>query len=346
MPIHFQLSQGEAWFLVPSSVSKHLKEATAPELRVLLSLLSQGRDATEQSVCDALGITPGELSACVETWLSRGVLSMEGRFVVLTQPLIDLAKPATAPKTAPRRPAYQMELVWQELEQKPSLRSALRTAQTILNREFAQTEYEVLYSLYDYYGLPPETILLLMGHCAAMGRTSCKAIEELAAEWHRRAITTPEEAAAYIEDDNRRREAQAVVRRLFGLGSRTLTPKEKDCIARWTGDFHYGEPMLEAAYNRCVDIIGKLSFSYIDKILTGWHVKGIATVEQALSEQPPPRRSPRKKPAPDTASPSSSNLKEFSAWAFQAIYGEDAQDNPSPTEPQTDDGNDKEGSLR
>ena len=53
MPIHFQLSQGEAWFLVPSSVSKHLKEATAPELRVLLSLLSQGRDATEQSVCDA-----------------------------------------------------------------------------------------------------------------------------------------------------------------------------------------------------------------------------------------------------------------------------------------------------
>ena len=321
MSIHFQLSQGEAWVLVPSVVVKYLKEASAAELRVLLALLSQGRNASEQTVCDALGITPSELAACVESWLSRGVLSMQGRFVVLTPPSAELAKPAVARGSDTRRPTYQMDLVWQELEKKPDLRSALRTAQTILNREFSQTEYEVLYSLYDYYGLSPETILLLMGHCAARGRTSCKALEELAAEWHRRGISTPEEASAYIEDESRKSDAQSMVRRLFSLGQRRLSPNEKAFIARWTGDFRYGEDMLEAAYNRCVDVTGKLSFSYIDKILTSWHVKGIDSVEQAMAEQPPPRRTPRKKPAPDTATPSSSNLKEFSEWAFQAIYG-------------------------
>ena len=61
MSIHFQLSQGEAWFLVPSVVVKYLKEASAAELRVLLALLSQGRNASEQTVCDCLLYT----SRCV-----------------------------------------------------------------------------------------------------------------------------------------------------------------------------------------------------------------------------------------------------------------------------------------
>ncbi|MBQ3078093.1 MAG: DnaD domain protein [Clostridia bacterium] len=323
--IHFAIAPRESWFLVPAAVARdHLQAADEQELKVLLTLLWLGREATEESVTAHLAITPTELARCVEAWLARGVLKMEGRFVALVDPRTELAKQAAPGRRAGvRRPTYDLQQVSEALAANHDLRSALRAGQSILNRSFSQTEYEVLYSLHDYYGLPPETILLLMGHCAALGRTSARAIEEVAAEWHRRGIVTAAEATAFLEDDNRRRGHEATVRRLFGLGSRTLSPKERDLIARWCIDFGFGEAMLETAYNRCVDLTGKLSFAYINRILEGWHTKGLSTPEEALADQPPPRRGGGKKRRKvDTDTPASSDLEDFSAWAFQAIYGD------------------------
>ena len=328
MPIHFQLSQGEAWFPVPASVLPHLQEATAEELRILLLLLHLGRSATQELVCERLGVTEAQLAAAVERWLDRGVFSMEGRFVVLTPPQPPLGKPVLLPKTGTRRPTYGLDAVSSELDKNPPLRSALRAAQTILNRQFSQTEYEVLYSLYDYYGLQPETILLLMSFCVERGRTSLKAIESMADEWHRRGIVTPDEAEAFLADERRRSGAQAMVRRLFGLGNRRLTPKELTYIARWTETFSFGEELLDAAYNRCVDATGKLSFAYIDAILTAWHAKGLTTAEQALAEPAPPRRSGKKKKAQEPSSDSKRHMQEFTEWAFRTIYADGAESAP------------------
>jgi DnaD/phage-associated family protein len=173
----------------------------------------------------------------------------------------------------------------------------------MLGRTFSSTEYEILYALGDYYGLPPETILLLFSLCRSEGKTSAKAIEERAAEWMRLGITDPADAERYIARRRSAKSAESTVRSIFGIGERRLSKKERDFISRWTEDFRYGRDMIEPAYEKCVDATGKLSFAYIDRILSSWNAKGIATPEAAAAEVPPPAKTTGRKKAGHRRSP-------------------------------------------
>ena len=48
---------------------------------------------------------------------------------------------------------------------------------------------------------------------------------------------------------------------------------------------------------RCIDATGKMKLSYMNKILEGWHLKGISTLEAAQAEQQAVRDRNRKKGA-------------------------------------------------
>ena len=320
MGIHFHIAAPEAWFLVPSVVADHLDQATERELKVLLLLLQGGREVTDRLICERLAITEAELQGAVAAWISRGVLQLEERWITLAQPPLTLARPERKPAQELRRPDYEMTEVQRALEHDEPLRQALQAAPVLLNRPVGQTEFGLLYALHDYYGFSPESILLLLRHCRDMGRTSGRAIESLAASWHGRDIVAPEEVEKAIADERRRRGDEAMVRRAFGLGDRRLTPAERAHIERWVSVWRFEEPLLEQAYNRGVDHAGKVSFSYINRILSDWQVKGIRSVEQAEQEDLPLRRPSRKK-AVDTKQEPSYNIKEFEEWSFQALYG-------------------------
>lgn len=320
MGIHFHIAAPEAWFLVPSGVVEHLEQATELELKVLLLLLHSGREATDSVICRRLAITEGQLQQAVAAWIDRGLLQMEDRWVTLAQPPLTLAKQQKQAAQPARRPDYDMQQVQQSLAHNEPLRQVLQAAPDLLGRSVGQTEFGLLYALHDYYGFPPESILLLLRHCGERGRTSGRAVEDLAADWHAREIISPQEVEKAIFDYHRRRSNEAMVRRAFGLGDRRLTPAERGHIERWTSVWRFEEPLLELAYNRGVDHAGKVSFNYINKILSDWQVKGIRSVEQAEQEDLPPRRAPRKK-AVDTRQEPSYNLKEFEEWSFQALYG-------------------------
>lgn len=53
--------------------------------------------------------------------------------------------------------------------------------------------------------------------------------------------------------------------------------------------------MIRLAYERTVEKIGKLSFPYIDSILSSWYKKGIKTPRQA-SEESRPQQAPADSP--------------------------------------------------
>ena len=52
----------------------------------------------------------------------------------------------------------------------------------------------------------------------------------------------------------------------------------------------FGVEMISLAYERCVDQTNKLSFPYINKILTSWQSSGIFSAEAAEKEQKPQKQ--------------------------------------------------------
>lgn len=320
MSLNFDLTLPSAWFLVPTSVAiKHLPSATETELKVLLWLLAAGPKASEEAACEALGLTASAVGEAVAAWVDRGVFMLSDKQVALVPPAA-CDTPAAARRTEIRRPSYRFAEVEAALAQNPNLRSALLTGQSMLGRTFSSTEYEILYALGDYYGLPPETILLLFSLCRAEGKTSAKAIEERAAEWMRLGISDPADAERYIARRRSAKSAESTVRAVFGIGERRLSKKERDFISRWTEDFRYGRDMIEPAYEKCVDATGKLSFAYIDRILSSWNAKGIATPEAAAAEVPPPAKTSGRKKQ-DTAAAPSYDIDKFMEWNFNELFG-------------------------
>jgi DnaD/phage-associated family protein len=76
--------------------------------------------------------------------------------------------------------------------------------------------------------------------------------------------------------------AEGRIKSAFGIRDRALVQNERKYIPVWLEDYGFDIPLIQLAYERCVVATGKLSFSYINGILTNWHKNGINTPKAAL----------------------------------------------------------------
>ncbi len=59
----------------------------------------------------------------------------------------------------------------------------------------------------------------------------------------------------------------------------------------WTGTYGYGLDEILYAFEQSADNTGKLSFAYMDKVLSASHEKGYRTADQMRSAPRPVRKS-------------------------------------------------------
>ena len=105
-------------------------------------------------------------------------------------------------------------------------------------------------------------------------------------------IETAAQAESYIKELQTGRSYEYKVRSAFGIYDRALTAKEKKFVSEWQAA-GFDAPLLTAAYDRSVEAIGKLSFSYINQILLSWKERGVTTPEQAEQERSAQRENRR-----------------------------------------------------
>ena len=102
--------------------------------------------------------------------------------------------------------------------------------------------------------------------------------------WLEQGIDTHEKMERHIARLTQENQQEHLVKSAFGIYDRNLVAKERSYIHKWFDTLQMPLPMIQYAYERTIERIGKLSFAYIDKILTDWHQKQITTVAQAQLE--------------------------------------------------------------
>ena len=70
----------------------------------------------------------------------------------------------------------------------------------------------------------------------------------------------------------------------MGIGEREFTKSEKSYIEKWIG-LKLSIELLTKAYEITVEKTGKISYSYMAKILDNWQISGIKTAEDAERSQ-------------------------------------------------------------
>ncbi|MBC8545956.1 DnaD domain protein [Clostridiaceae bacterium NSJ-31] len=285
-------------FAVPTQiVDKHLKLCGVAHLKVLLLLLRRAGEAVELAdLAAALNLSAGDTQDALNYWIGAGVLCAlpDEDSVRLTVPSTN-AEPAPAFPVASQTPAPRpsgsppkLRLTSAEIAKlarsSAEFQALLTETEAALGKTLTSSDLATLASLYDWAGIPADVLLTVIEYCRQIGKTNLRYIEKVAMAWQERGIDTLEKAEHYIRESLEADKRQQLCKAAFGIYDRALTSKECEYIRTWFCDYGFDLPVIKLAYERSIENTGKLSFPYINKVLSNWRSQNIRTPEQVAKE--------------------------------------------------------------
>lgn len=250
--------------IIPKEIVSSLKTASAEELKTLIYFFAE----PETSIPDAareLGITVAQVDSAVAFWRGAGIFA-EGA----------ASKKKVASDTSAYR-NYDSETLSKAIEGDEEFILVCRVASDGLQKQLTKNDYSTLYYLYDFVRMPAPVICGIIEDCVAHGKRSLQYIFKKTTALYEEGIDSYDKFEAYITRREAINSSINRVRKLFGLGERELTSKEKKFLETWFSDWGFSYDMVHLAYEKGVDTSGKFSFSYINAILKNWHENGYAT---------------------------------------------------------------------
>lgn len=183
------------------------------------------------------------------------------------------------------RPSYEMEEIDAAAAANHDIDALFKQAEIILNKMLTKSDIEMLYSFHEWLGLPIEVITMLLNYGASHEKKGRRYLETVAMDWADQGIDTYEKAEEYISklEENDSKEKQ--IRSVLGIYDRALTSTEKKYIKQWTREKNVPVELIAPAYDRTVERTGKLSWAYMNKILTSWLDEGILNAETLQAKE-------------------------------------------------------------
>ena len=187
----------------------------------------------------------------------------------------------------------------------------------------------------DYLGLDWEYVLILLAYCKKLlerrgSSGSLHYVETVAFNFYDEGIHTPEALQEKIRQLDLMAETESKLRKLFGIGTRTLTATEKRTFSAWLYDFNYGLDIIQKAYEITVDTIGEPKLKYMNSILSKWNSEKLDTLEaidayQAEHGKEQGKKAPgqRANQKPGTRPGGSFDTEDFFGDAVRRSFGED-----------------------
>ncbi len=297
MKLSIKQNKWKRYFSVPCALTdEYLRLADAAALKVFLYLLASESDECDESdIISATGINKSQFDDAISFWKSYGVFDTssdndEAAVATNSDSANDISddeensphirKIATL-YSAHYNPAGIAEL----LIKNSDLRDLFDEAQTILGRILKHADQQLLISLKDYYGFSLMSVIAILSYCVEMDKTSAKYIESVAKGLFDKGITEFKDIEKEFERLNEILSFENKIRQAFGLSTK-FTPRQISYIESWK-ESGFSLELITLACERCIDSTNKVSFPYIDKVLSRWADKNITTVEEANSENKP-----------------------------------------------------------
>lgn len=311
MGIQLNGGNSSSFIAVPADViDKHLATVSGIYIKVLLAVIRlNAMDLTK--ISKFLSIPESDVTEAVGYWTAYGILGENTAFQ-------ESPKADPVPEKTARRRTQPIAMtpedisaaaVAEQSEHDPQIKFLLCTAECLYGRPLTSAEQKGLVYIHEYMGLPADVIIMAVEYCISIDKPHFNYIQKMCAQWVDDEINTHPRAEAAIKQLTARRNREGQVRAAFGIQERALTAANKKYINQWFDD-GFDIEMIQIAYERTVDRIGKISFPYINKILQSWKENGIFTpADLETKEKPRPYQKGKK---PDA----SYDLDEFERLGF------------------------------
>lgn len=266
-------------FPIKASETEEFREASAAELKVLLALIESSGTVTDEELAEVCGVSKARVTAAIALWQESGVISEREH-----NKEVSFYGNKISDEFAERE-------VLGELAEE----SSISVARTIRDKRLASLfdeianmmgkamltpqEIKKISELVSQYELSEEYIATLAAHLLAEGKLSVGILIRRAINLVGSGVITAEQLTLYISEKEQEKNEYIEYRRIFGIFDRKLSPMEKELIRKWSREFAFGTEIVTMAYDVSVMNTSKLSFKYIDKLLTDWNESGCKTLE-------------------------------------------------------------------
>ena len=249
------------------------REATKDELKILIAIKSlEDTPFCAESLADMLGVSAARIKAAITLFEESSVLVARGDTILAE---VEYEFEPKKEKTTENKIKTANSL------RDNHLQDLIQDMENLLEKTLSARETERISNLYTEKSLSPEYILTLTSFLKARRNPlTVEAIVREAGKLAEKNVTALEELEIYVKEKESEIKGEMEMRRLLGIHSRSLTPSERTFFKKWLHEFGYSSVIIGEAYDICVAATGKLSESYMDSILTGWHDAGCKTLEE------------------------------------------------------------------
>ena len=309
MKCKFNMGLWNGVFAVPTAiVDDYIRLSGGAQLKVVLWLLrNNGQEPEPEQLSLKLGLSVPDTIDALYYWVEKGLISIDDNELqndnqqTFDIPVVkdavehittikevkvihidDDVKKNVLPTQMPR---YSSGEIAKRTAENPDIKYLLGDAQAKLGKTISPTEASTLTGLNDWLGLPVDVILMIISYCISISKPNMRYIEKVALSWADDGINTHEKAEEHILNLEKSRSIEHQIKKLMGLGQRSLTSTEEANIKRWTKEWKFEIELITLAYERAVDKTGIVSFPYINSILRSWHQNGTKTIELVNAEK-------------------------------------------------------------
>ena len=293
-------------FGVPCIVADNLlKLATGEHLKVLLFILrNSGRNVSDEEISLNTGVPVSQVQDSILFWQQVNVITPDNQ--AFSSPVMQMTAPSvTAPETLPAvQPQSAQPLLQpvqntqppQPVHYKPRKKENLNPSEitkiiqssseikelfTVAEQKLGDlnhTMQNTIIWISNYLGLKSEVIITLITYCAHINKKEPRYIEKIACDWAEKEINTLDLANEEIERLKQYNEFLYIVKRRFEM-KHTPTTQQQEFIKKWQS-LGIDMELIHYAYEKCLENTEKLSFEYINKVVTSWHMEGLKTIEE------------------------------------------------------------------
>ena len=257
-------------------IQNELPQANATFVKIyiyLLMLAVKRADEPFSKIAKTLGILESDLVNSIDYWKERSLLFEEGEriFFIDKNSASEFSENSESSDTV----TQSAESIAEVISSNSELSDMFMLAQEIFGKAITEKDMQTIYWFFNDLKMPAEVILMLIEYCVSKGKNRMSYIEKVAVSWNEMGLNNVEAVTNYLKSDEQKTGFLYSVRRLMGIADRSLSQIEEQYLTKWHSDFMMSEEMIALAYEYCIIQAAKLSFPYMDKIITRWNTEGI-----------------------------------------------------------------------
>ena len=167
---------------IPGAIASFLDRAGLCDIKTVLYICTSGGECEVNDIATAIGFAVDEVNMSLAFWRGAGILTVSDKPNAekstpqaknSDQPKNDADKTFESPKKITRTdklPEYTAKELAGIIEARREVAPLITEGQNIMGKIFTVHEVNILIGLLDYLGLDNEYILMLLKHCAEIGK--------------------------------------------------------------------------------------------------------------------------------------------------------------------------------